>query len=112
MSWYFARRVPLAAAMALASSLRGRLPEAAEMAMEAAYALGSVAQRVTSRVARMTKATGVVIISGLALSGSRGLETGNWNRQRSYRSSCQCTIGSPATGARKQGMRLPFSDPM
>ncbi len=112
MSWYFARRVPLAAAMALASSARGRLPEAAEMAMEAAYALGYVAQRVTSRVARMTKATGVVMISGLALSGSRGLETGNWNRQRSYRSSCQCTIGSPATGARKQGMRLPLSDPM
>src|ERR687896_2097917 len=26
--------------------------------------------------------------------------------------SFQCTMGSPATGARKYGMRVPFSDPM
>ena len=39
---------------------------------------------------------------------------GKWISSASsfQRRSCQCTIGRPATGARKEGMRLPFSDPM
>ena len=71
MSWYFARRLPIAISLAFAHAARGRFPASAEMAMDAAYALGYVAQRVLSRVARM-RGAGVIVVSALALLVSRG----------------------------------------
>ncbi len=71
--WYHARRVPIAASIAVANVARGRFPAAAEMAMDAAYSLGYVAQRVISRVVRLAKVAGLVVISALALSGPRGV---------------------------------------
>jgi hypothetical protein len=69
--WYYARRVAIAITLAVADAALGRVGEAAEKAMEAAYGLGYVAQRTTCRLTQAFKTVGVLLISALALSAPR-----------------------------------------